>query len=70
MIKLKTGRFKKLYKLLKTPFTPVNWLILGFLVGLEDKYISLSIKQNLNSEIHRYKAVSYTHLTLPTKASV
>ena len=55
MIKLKTGRFKKLYKLLKTPFTPVNWLILGFLVGLEDKYISLSIKQNLNSEIHRYK---------------
>ena len=55
MIKLKTGRFKKLYKLLKTPFTPVNWLILGFLVGLEDKYISLSIKQNLDSEIHRYK---------------
>lgn len=55
MTKLKTGKFKKLYKLLKTPFTPINWLILGFLVGVEDQYIELSIKQNLDSEIHRYK---------------
>ena len=55
MTKLKTGKFKKLYKLLKTPFTPLNWLILGFLVGIEDQYIELSIKQNLDSEIHRYK---------------
>ena len=55
MTKLKTGKFKKLYKLLKTPFTPLNWLILGFLVGVEDQYIELSIKQNLDSEIHRYK---------------
>ena len=55
MTKLKTGKFKKLYKLLKTPFTPLNWLILGFLVGVEDQYRELSIKQNLDSEIHRYK---------------
>ena len=55
MTKLKTGKFKKIYKLLKTPFTPLNWLILGFLVGIEDQYIELSIKQNLDSEIHRYK---------------
>lgn len=55
MTKLKTGKFKKLYKLLKTPFTPLNWLILGFLVGIEDQYIELSIEQNLDSEIHRYK---------------
>ena len=55
MTKIKTGKFKKLYKLLKTPFTPLNWLILGFLVGIEDQYIELSIKQNLDSEIHRYK---------------
>lgn len=55
MTKLKTGKFKKLYKLLKTPFTPLNWLILGFLVGIENQYIELSIKQNLDSEIHRYK---------------
>lgn len=55
MTKLKTGKFKKLYKLLKTPFTTLNWLILGFLVGIEDQYIELSIKQNLDSEIHRYK---------------
>lgn len=55
MTKLKTGKFKKLYKLLKTPLTPLNWLILGFLVGIEDQYIELSIKQNLDSEIHRYK---------------
>ena len=55
MTKLKTGKFKKLYKILKTPFTPLNWLILGFLVGIEDQYIELSIKQNLDSEIHRYK---------------
>ena len=40
---------------LKTPFTPLNWLILGFLVGIEDQYIELSIKQNLDSEIHKYK---------------
>ena len=55
MIKLKTGRFKKLYKLLKTPFTPVNWLLLGFLVGIEEQYLDLSIKQNLDYEIHKYK---------------
>ena len=55
MTKLKTGKFKKLYKLLKTPFTPLNWLILGFLVGIEDQYIELSIEQNLDSQIHRYK---------------
>ena len=55
MTKLKTGKFKKLYKLLKTPFTPLNWLILGLLVGIEHQYIELSIKQNLDSEIHRYK---------------
>ena len=55
MTKLKTGKFKKLYKLLKTPFTPLNWLILGFLVGIEDQYIELSIKQTLDSEIHKYK---------------
>ena len=55
MTRLKTGKFKNLYKLLKTPFTPLNWLILGFLVGLEEQYIDLSVKQNLDSEIHRYK---------------
>ncbi|MAS63835.1 MAG: hypothetical protein CL815_01240 [Coraliomargarita sp.] len=56
MTKLKTGKFKKLYKLLKTPFTPLNWLILGFLVGVEDEYINLSVKQNLDSEIDKFKA--------------
>ena len=55
MTKLKTGKFKKLYKLLKTPFKPVNWLILGFLVGIEDEYLTLSIKQNLDDAIARYK---------------
>lgn len=55
MTKLKTGKFKKLYKLLKTPFTPVNWLILGVLVGIEDEYLTLSIKQNLDDAIARYK---------------
>lgn len=55
MTRLKTGKFKNLYKLLKTPFTPLNWLILGFLVGVEEQYINLSVKQNLDSEIHRYK---------------
>jgi hypothetical protein len=56
MTKLKTGKFKKLYKLLKTPFSPLNWLILGFLVGVEDEYINLSVKQNLDSEIDKFKA--------------
>ena len=54
MTKLKTGKFKKIYKLLKTPFTPLNWLILGFLVGIDDQYIDLSINLNLDSEIHKF----------------
>jgi len=38
MNKLKINHFKKLYKSLKTPFPPINFLILGMLIGLENRW--------------------------------
>ena len=52
--KLKINTFKELYKSLKTPFPPINFLILGMLIGLENRYLHLKTKQNLDSEIEKY----------------
>ena len=41
MPRLKLERFRKLYKSLKTPWKPLNWLILGYLIGIEDRYINI-----------------------------
>ena len=52
--KLHINHFKELYKSLKTPFPPLNWLILGMLVGLEQRWVNLKAKQTVNMAIDEY----------------
>ena len=54
--KLKINHFKKLYKSLKTPFPPINFLILGMLIGLEQRWIDLKAKQTVDNAIEDYKS--------------
>jgi len=54
MPKLKLNRFRKLYKSLKTPWKPLNWLILGYLIGIEDMYINVVSKQTVDTAIEDY----------------
>ena len=51
---LKLERFRKLYKSLKTPWKPLNWLILGYLVGIENRYIDIVSKQTVDKAIKDY----------------
>jgi len=46
--KLKINHFKELYKSLKTPFPPINFLILGVLIGLENRWINLKAEQTVD----------------------
>ena len=54
--KLKINHFKKLYKSLKTPFPPINFLILGLLIGLEQRWISIKAEQAVDKAIDDYKS--------------
>ena len=54
MNKLKINHFKELYKSLKTPFPPINFLILGMLIGLENRWINLKSKQTVDKAIEDY----------------
>ncbi len=54
--KLKISHFKKLYKSLKTPFPPINFLILGMLIGLENRWINLKAEQAVDKAITDYMA--------------
>ena len=54
--KLKISYFKKLFKSLKTPFPPINFLILGMLIGLEQRWIDLKTKQTVDKAIDDYKS--------------
>ena len=54
--KLKINHFKELYKSLKTPFPPINFLILGMLMGLEQRWIDLKAKQTVDNAIEDYKS--------------
>ena len=54
--KLKISHFKELYKSLKTPFPPINFLILGMLMGLEQRWIDLKAKQTVDNAIEDYKS--------------
>ena len=54
MPKLKLERFRKLYKSLKTPWKPLNWLILGYLIGIENRYIEIVSKQTVDTAIEDY----------------
>ena len=51
---LHTGQVKQVYKEVKTPLPYVNFLILGLLVWLEQKYLDYTIKANLDSAIDDY----------------
>ena len=53
--KLKINHFKELYKSLKTPFPPINFLILGVLIGLENRWINIKAEQAVDSAIDEYK---------------
>ena len=53
--KLKLQIFKKLYKSLKTPFPPINFLILGMLIGLEDRYINIKAAHAVDVAIRKFK---------------
>jgi|TARA_B100000085_G_C18363781_1_gene439436 hypothetical protein len=54
MPRLKLERFRKLYKSLKTPWKPINWIILGYLIGLENRYIEIVSKQTVDKAIKDY----------------
>ena len=54
--KLKINHFKELYKSLKTPFPPINFLILGMLIGLEQRWINLKSKQTVDKAIEDYNS--------------
>ena len=54
--KLKINHFKELYKSLKTPFPPLNFLILGMLIGLENRWINLKAEQTVDMAIKDYMA--------------
>ena len=54
--KLKINHFKELYKSLKTPFPPINFLILGMLIGLEQRWINLKAEQTVDKAIEDYNS--------------
>ena len=54
--KLKISHFKELYKSLKTPFPPINFLILGMLIGLEQRWINLKAEQAVDKAIEDYNS--------------
>ena len=54
MPKLKLELFRKLYKSLKTPWKPLNWLILGYLIGIEDRYINIKAADTVDTAIRKF----------------
>ena len=52
---LKLSIFRNIYKSLKTPWKPINWLILGYLVGIEKRYIDFVSKATVDKAIKDYK---------------
>jgi len=55
MPRLKLERFRKLYKSLKTPWKPLNWLILGYLIGIEDRYINIVAANTVDKAVRDYR---------------
>jgi len=53
-VKLKLETFKKLYKSLKTPWKPLNWLILGYLIKWEEKYINYKSEKAVDDAIEDF----------------
>lgn len=66
MPKLKLDRFRRIYKSLKTPWKPLNWIILGYLMGIEQQYISIRTKQTVDEAISNYKKQVLDEVKKPT----
>ena len=66
MPKLKLERFRRIYKSLKTPWKPLNWIILGYLIGIEQQYISIRTKQTVDEAINNYKKQVLDEVKKPT----
>tara|TARA_R100000353_G_scaffold17561_2_gene16437 strand:+ start:433 stop:693 length:261 start_codon:yes stop_codon:yes gene_type:complete len=66
MPKLKLDRFRRIYKSLKTPWKPLNWIILGYLMGIEQQYISIRTKQTVDEAINNYKKQVLDDVKKPT----
>ena len=66
MPKLKLERFRRIYKSLKTPWKPLNWIILGYLMGIEQQYISIRTKQTVDEAINNYKKQVLDEVKKPT----
>ncbi len=66
MPKLKLDRFRRIYKSLKTPWKPLNWIILGYLIGIEQQYISIRTKQTVDEAISNYKKEVLDEVKKPT----
>ena len=66
MPKLKLERFRRIYKSLKTPWKPLNWIILGYLIGIEQQYISIRTKQTVDEAISNYKKQVLDEVKKPT----
>ena len=66
MPKLKLDRFRRIYKSLKTPWKPLNWIILGYLMGIEQQYISIRTKQTVDEAISNYKKEVLDEVEKPT----
>ena len=47
--------FKQLYKKVRTPIPYVNWLILGFLVYLEQQYIPIKVNTEIDAALDSYQ---------------
>ena len=54
MPKLKLETFRKIYKSQKTPWKPLNWLILGYLIGWEEQYINYKSKKAVDDAVEDY----------------
>ena len=66
MPKLKLDRFRRIYKSLKTPWKPLNWIILGYLIGIEQEYINIRTKQTVDEAINNYKKQVLDEVKKPT----
>ena len=69
MPKLKRTVFRKLYKSLKTPWKPLNWLILGYLIGIENRYIEIKSAHAVDVAVRKFKA-EYEHATTPPEVKM
>ena len=66
MPKLILDRFRRIYKSLQTPWKPLNWILLGYLIGIEQQYISIRTKQTVDEAINNYKKQVLDEVKKPT----